>query len=151
MKAVRAGMKEYEVEALIEAVLSPPRLGGSIVHFRYRLRRERHRVHYITTWARFRTVICCWWMPGPNTGYASDITRTFSDQRQVHSAQRDIYDLVLETQCPASTWFVRACGSRNLKTHSVEMLTQGMVRLGLLKGDPKKLIEKKEVHAVLHA
>jgi len=32
----------------------------------------------------------------------------------------------------------------DLKTHSIEILTEGMVRLGLLKGDPKKLIEEKK-------
>ena len=32
----------------------------------------------------------------------------------------------------------------DLKTHSVEMLTAGMVRLGLLRGDPGKLIEDKK-------
>ncbi|HEX7722882.1 MAG TPA: M24 family metallopeptidase, partial [Pyrinomonadaceae bacterium] len=32
----------------------------------------------------------------------------------------------------------------DLKTHSIEILTEGMVELGLLKGDPKKLIEEKK-------
>ncbi len=39
----------------------------------------------------------------------------------------------------------------DLKTHSIEMLTEGMVRLGLLKGDPKKLIaEKKYMQFYMH-
>jgi Xaa-Pro aminopeptidase len=32
----------------------------------------------------------------------------------------------------------------DLKTHSIEILTEGMVELGLLKGEPKKLIEEKK-------
>src|SRR3989440_12785353 len=32
----------------------------------------------------------------------------------------------------------------DLKTHSIEILTEGMLELGLLKGDPKKLIEEKK-------
>ena len=31
-----------------------------------------------------------------------------------------------------------------LKTYSIELLTEGMVRLGLLQGDPKKLIEEEK-------
>ena len=31
-----------------------------------------------------------------------------------------------------------------LKSHSIEMLTEGMVRLGLLQGDPKELIKEKK-------
>jgi len=31
-----------------------------------------------------------------------------------------------------------------LKNYSIELLTEGMVRLGLLKGDPKKLIEEEK-------
>ncbi len=39
----------------------------------------------------------------------------------------------------------------DLKTHSVEMLTEGMVKLGLLKGDPAKLIgEKKYMQFYMH-
>ena len=75
-------------------------------------------------------------------GYASDITRTFPINGKFTQAQRDIYDLVLETQMSCIDMVRPGVRLEDLKTHSVEMLTEGMVRLGLLKGDPKKLIER---------
>jgi len=77
-------------------------------------------------------------------GYASDITRTFPVNGKFSAAQREIYDLVLETQMSCIDMVRPGVRLEDLKTHSVEMLTEGMVRLGLLKGDPAKLIEEKK-------
>jgi len=110
MKSVRAGMKEYEVEALIEAVFRRHGSAG----------------------------------PSYNSIIGSDITRTFPINGKFTQAQRDIYDLVLDTQMSCIDMVRPGVRLEDLKTHSVEMLTEGMVRLGLLKGDPKKLIEEKK-------
>ena len=83
-------------------------------------------------------------------GYASDITRTFPINGRFTKAQRDIYDLVLETQMACVEMVRPGTSGDELKNHSIEMLTEGMVRLGLLQGDPKKLIEE-EKYNVLHA
>ncbi len=77
-------------------------------------------------------------------GYASDITRTFPINGKFSQAQRDIYDLVLKTQVSCVDMVRPGVRLEDLKTHSVEMLTAGMVELGLLKGDPAKLIEEKK-------
>ena len=77
-------------------------------------------------------------------GYASDITRTFPINGKFTQAQREIYDLVLKTQTSCVDMVRPGVRLEDLKTHSVELLTEGMVELGLLKGDPKKLIEEKK-------
>ena len=43
MKAVRPGMKEYEIEALIERIFRAARRVWAILHFNRRRRRKRHR------------------------------------------------------------------------------------------------------------
>ncbi|HEV7644680.1 MAG TPA: aminopeptidase P N-terminal domain-containing protein [Pyrinomonadaceae bacterium] len=76
-------------------------------------------------------------------GYAADITRTFPVNGKYSPAQRDVYDIVLETQKACCE--ITRVGSSNVKRQqlAIEMLTEGMVKIGLLKGKPKDLIRKK--------
>lgn len=73
--------------------------------------------------------------------YASDITRTFPANGTFSDEQAAIYQLVLNANeaCIAA---VRP-GARWDALHdlSVKILTEGLVELGLLSGDPKALIE----------
>lgn len=73
--------------------------------------------------------------------YASDITRTFPINGRFSPAQRAIYDLVLAAQL-AAIEKVRVDNRWN-EPHdtAVEVLTEGMVALGILEGKPKKLIK----------
>jgi Xaa-Pro aminopeptidase len=77
-------------------------------------------------------------------GYASDITRTFPVNGRFSAAQRRLYELVLSAQ-KAAIKAVRP-GARWNAPHdkAVRVLTEGMVRLGLLDGsveDVPALIE----------
>ncbi len=76
-------------------------------------------------------------------GYASDITRTFPVNGKFTQAQRDIYDVVLEVEmaCLEAT----KIGFSPVKRQelSIELLTEGMKKIGLLKGKTKDLIKKK--------
>ena len=76
--------------------------------------------------------------------YAADITRTFPINGRFTQAQRDIYDLVLDTQLACIKMTRPGISMDELKNHSIEMLTEGMVRLGLLQGETKKLIEEEK-------
>lgn len=73
--------------------------------------------------------------------YASDITRTFPVNGRFTAAQRQIYDLVLEAQLAAIARVKP--GTRWLAPHeaAVQVLTEGLVRLGLLEGKVSKLIK----------
>lgn len=73
--------------------------------------------------------------------YASDITRTFPVNGRFNEAQRQLYDVVLEAQY-AAIKAVRP-GAHWNKSHevAVKVLTEGLVRLGILKGQVDKLIE----------
>jgi Xaa-Pro aminopeptidase len=71
-------------------------------------------------------------------GYASDITRTFPANGSYSPAQRAIHDLVLEAQLAAIA--VVKPGASWIAPHqaAVETLTDGLLRLGLLKGTLKQ-------------
>lgn len=74
-------------------------------------------------------------------GYAADITRTFPVNGQFTAEQRAIYDLVLEAQRaaiakvkPGNTW-------NQPHDATVRVITRGLIKLGLLKGNERDLIK----------
>ena len=76
-------------------------------------------------------------------GYASDITRTFPVNGKYTSAQREVYDVVLDVQEKCIEYTKTGNTVRGRQEYSIELLTEGMVKLGLLKGKTKDLIKKK--------
>ncbi len=75
-------------------------------------------------------------------GYASDITRTFPVNGRFSAAQRAVYEVVLAAQ-DAAIAQVRP-GNHWNEPHeaAVRILTEGLVKLGILKGKVKDLIRK---------
>ena len=145
MQTVRAGMKEYEVEAQLEASFRRQGAAGSSYTSIVGSGANATTLHYITNQDTLRDGDLLLVDAGAEyQGYASDITRTFPINGKFTEAQRDIYDLVLQTQLSCIDMVRPGVRLEDLKTHSVEMLTEGMVKLGLLKGDPAKLIEEKK-------
>ena len=73
--------------------------------------------------------------------YASDITRTFPVNGRFSEAQRQIYELVLESQL-AAIGKIRPGNAWN-EPHdtAVRVLVKGLVKLGLLEGRVNKLIK----------
>jgi len=145
MKAVRPGMKEYEVEAMLEAYFRKHGASGSSYTSIVGAGANATVLHYINNMDELKDGDLLLVDAGAEyKGYASDITRTFPINGKFTQAQRDIYDLVLKTQMSCVDMVRPGVRLEDLKTHSIEILTDGMVELGLLKGDPKKLIEEKK-------
>ena len=145
MKAVRPGMNEYEVEALIERVfrqrgaLAPAYtsiVGGGP---------NATVLHYINNDGELRDGDLVLIDAGAEyKGYASDITRTFPINGRFTKPQREIYELVLKAQKSCVEMVRPGVTHEQLKQHSIEVLTEGMVELGLLKGEPEQLIKDKK-------
>jgi Xaa-Pro aminopeptidase len=145
MKAARPGMMEYEIEALIEYVFrrsgaAAPAytsiVGGGV---------NATILHYVNNDARLRDGDLLLIDAGAEyQGYASDITRTFPVNGRFTDAQREIYGLVLESQMACIEMSRPGVSIDELHQRSVEILTEGMVRLGLLKGETAKLIEEEK-------
>ena len=75
-------------------------------------------------------------------GYASDITRTFPINGKFSGEQRELYDLVLAAQLEAIDHAREGKQWIDVHDAAVKVATQGMVDLGILKGDPAEIIEE---------
>src|SRR5205807_7779738 len=145
MKTVLPGMKEYEVEALIEHIFRRRGAAGPSYSSIIGGGANATVLHYVENSGELRDGELVLIDAGAEyKGYASDITRTFPVNGRYTKAQRDIYDLVLETQMSCVEMVRPGVTHDELKNHSVEMLTEGMVKLGLLKGKPADLIKEEK-------
>jgi Xaa-Pro aminopeptidase len=145
MKAVRPGMMEYQVEAMIETVFRREGASGPSYTSIIGAGANATVLHYINNDGELRDGDLLLVDAGAEyKGYASDITRTFPINGRFSKAQREIYDLVLATQMSCVEMVRPGVTHDAIKAHSVEMLTEGMVKLGLLKGEPAELIKEEK-------
>lgn len=142
MRAARPGMMEYEIEAVLEytfrrrGALGPAY--GSIVG----AGANATILHYTSNDAQMRDGDLLLIDAGAEyEGYASDITRTFPVNGKFTKAQRAVYELVLDCQQQCIEMAAPGVTMEEMHQRSVEILTEGLVRIGLLKGDVKQLIE----------
>ncbi len=73
--------------------------------------------------------------------YASDITRTFPASGKFTSEQKVIYEIVLKAQEAAIEAVKPGAPWDAPHNASVKVITQGLVKLGLMKGMPAQLIK----------
>jgi Xaa-Pro aminopeptidase len=145
MKAARPGMREYELEAIIERVFRQHGAAGPAYTSIVGGGPNATVLHYINNDGELRDGELLLVDAGAEyKGYASDITRTFPISGRYTKAQREIYDLVLKAQKACVEMVRPGVTHDQLKQHSIEVLTEGMVELGLLKGDPDQLIKDKK-------
>jgi len=145
MKASRAGMQEYEVEALIEKVFRQRGASGPAYTSIVGAGANATVLHYINNDGELRDGDLLLIDAGAEyKGYASDITRTFPINGRFTKPQRDIYDLVLKAQIACVEMVRPGTTHDQLKQHSIEVITEGLVELGLLDGKPEDLIKEKK-------
>ncbi|HDV7284895.1 TPA: Xaa-Pro aminopeptidase [Mannheimia haemolytica] len=75
--------------------------------------------------------------------YAGDITRTFPINSKFSEPQRELYELTLTMQKEAIKLLVPNSSIKAANDKAVQILTESLVRLGILNGDVETLIEKK--------
>ena len=145
MKAVRPGMQEYEVEALIEQVFRRRGAAGPAYTSIIGGGPNATVLHYINNDGQLRDGELLLVDAGAEyKGYASDITRTFPINGRYTKPQREIYDLVLKAQMSCVEMVRPGVTHDQLKQHSIEVLTEGMVELGLLEGKTEEIIKEKK-------
>jgi len=79
--------------------------------------------------------------------YASDITRTFPVNGRFSAPQRQLYQLVLDAQLAAIDQVKPGNAYDAPHKAAVRTLTRGLVKLGLLEGQPAKLIKEEKYKA----
>ncbi len=82
-----------------------------------------------------------------HTGWASDITRTWSASGRFSPTQRSIYDLVLEAHDRAIAKIRPGIEYRDIHLTACETLAAGLVELGILRGNPADLVDQ-DAHAL---
>ena len=145
MKAVKPGMFEYELEAVL-----------SYVFLRNGSRRPGYAsivasgpnatvLHYTSNKCQIRHDDLVLIDAGAEFDYfTGDVTRTIPTGGKFSQAQGEVYEIVLNAQLEA----IKAVkpGAAFIEPHNraVRVLTEGLIRLGVLKGEPDKLIEEGE-------
>ena len=140
MRAVRPGMHEYQLQAQLEYTFrmhdAVPAYGsivgaganGCVLHYVANAGRiNEGDLVLIDAGAEYR-------------GYAADITRTFPANGRFTPAQRALHDLVGQAQAAALAQARPGVPYQAGHDAAVETLTEGLLRLGLLKGSLEKNI-----------
>lgn len=139
--SVESGMYEYEVQALIEYVFArmgaesfafPSIIGsgedGLIIHsMRNRRMMKDGDLVVIDAGAEYH-------------GYAADVTRTVPVNGRFSDPQKEIYDIVVQAQEDAIRSIKPGTPIQNYGKVAVEVITRGLVRLGILQGNVDTLI-----------
>jgi Xaa-Pro aminopeptidase len=138
MRAARPGMREYELQAEIERVFrmhdAVPAY-GSIVG----AGDNACVLHYVTNSGQARDGDLVLVDAGAEyRGYASDITRTFPVNGRFSKPQRALHDLVGAAQEAALAHARPGVPYETGHDAAVRTLTEGLLRLGLLKGTLEK-------------
>ncbi|HEX3250775.1 MAG TPA: Xaa-Pro aminopeptidase [Pyrinomonadaceae bacterium] len=145
MKAAKPGMQEYQLEALIEQIFRKHGASGPAYTSIVGAGPNATVLHYINNDGELRDGELLLVDAGAEyKGYASDITRTFPINGRYTPPQRDIYDLVLKAQMACVEMVRPGVTHDQLKQRSIEILTEGMVELGLLEGKVEDLIKEKK-------
>ncbi len=141
MQSCRAGIKEYELAAVIEYGFK--RHGCEALAYPSIVAAGSNAcvLHYTSNQSTMQSNdLVLVDAGGEYHYYASDITRTYPVSGVFSTEQRAIYELVLDTQMEVIA-SIRAGRSRGLMQElSENLITQGLLDLGLLKGDLKELL-----------
>lgn len=144
MKATRSGMYEYQIQAALEYVfrdLGALRVGyesivGSgpnttILHYAKNTRRvEDGDLVLIDAGAEYDY-------------YSGDITRTFPANGHFTAEQHAIYEIVLRANKAAIESVQPGKTLEDVHNITVEIITRGLLELGILQGEHEKIIEEK--------
>jgi Xaa-Pro aminopeptidase len=145
MKFTQPGRYEYEVQAEIEHIfrlrgaLGPayPSIVASGVNSCI--------LHYIENDRQMQDKELLLIDAGCSYGYYnSDITRTFPVGGKFTSEQKRLYEIVLEAQKQAIAQVQPGNPYKQIHDTAVRVLTEGLVELGILKGEIDKLIEEEK-------
>lgn len=144
MKACKPGMYEYELEALF--LYECHRQGARFVAYTPIVGAGKNTcvLHYVANNQQIADGDLVLIDAGAEIGnYAADITRTFPANGVFSKEQRAIYELVLASQLAAIKSVKPGVPYQKPQEVIVEVITQGLIDLGILQGERDKLIEEK--------
>ena len=145
MKAIRPGLYEYELEALVDSTFRMNGANGPAFPTIVASGGNATTLHYTTNDCRIEDNTLVLIDAGAEyERYSGDVTRTFPANGTFTKAQREIYQLVLEAHYAIIDCIRPGVSIDEPHRKSIELLTESMLSLGLLKGKTKKLIEEEK-------
>lgn len=141
MKACRAGLYEYQLEADIMHTFAMSGARSAAYNTIVGGGSNACVLHYTENKALLRDDDLVLIDAGCELDfYAADITRTFPVSGKFSAEQAALYALVLKAQYAAIDVIAPGCKWNEPHEESVRVITEGLVELGLLKGDVATLI-----------
>ena len=141
MKAVRPGLYEYQLESLVESTFRMNGAGGAAFPTIVASGENATTLHYTTNACEIENGNLVLLDAGAEYNrYCGDVTRTFPANGTFTEAQREIYQIVLDAHKTIIDGIRPGVSIDEPHQKSIELLTEGMLSLGLLK--KKKKIEK---------
>jgi Xaa-Pro aminopeptidase len=144
MKSIKPGMYEYEIQAIIEytflkngAIPSYPTIAGAGANATC--------LHYDSN----DCVISDGSLLLVDAGaeyqhYSGDITRTYPANGKFSPLQKELYSIVLDAQIAAIEAIKPGAKMDEYHEKAVQVIVDGLMDIGLLKGEREKVIEEKE-------
>jgi Xaa-Pro aminopeptidase len=152
MRMTRPGVHEFELESLIDGTFR--KKGGSGAGYTTIVGGGKNAtiLHYIENASELQDgdLVCV--DAGCEYGfYTADVTRTWPVNGRFSPAQRELYEVVLAAQLAAIEQTQPGEAWRTIHARATTVLTEGMVRIGLLEGEVAELIaEDKQKRWFMH-
>jgi len=140
MAATRPGITEQQVLAAIDGAMALRGMEPSYNSIVSVHGEVLHNTTYFNTLAEGDLLLCD--AGAEHQGWASDVTRTWPVSGRFSATQRDLYDIVLAAQEAAIAAVRPGVRYRELHLLSSRILAQGLVDVGILRGDPDSLVER---------
>jgi len=144
MAMVSAGMKEYEIQAIIEYIFKKEGSGHDAYESIVAGGNNANTLHYVQNSDTLKEgdlmlidAGCEW------NYYASDITRTTPVNGRFSEAQKAVYNGILHAQEKIIDLIKPGITKQTLQEASESLLTEVLVDLGILEGSIEKLVEDK--------
>ena len=151
MTAVHPGMYEYELEAFVDATFRSSGANGTAYPSIVASGGNATTLHYTSNDCQIKDDTLVLLDAGAEyQRYCGDITRTFPANGTFTEAQREVYQLVLDAHYKIIDTIRPGVSIDEPHQKSIELLTEGMLSLGLLKGKAEKIIEKEKYRQFLY-
>jgi Xaa-Pro aminopeptidase len=141
IEAVRPGMFEYEIEAVLDYTFRRHGASGPAYPSIVAAGTNATILHYTENDQRIGADDLLLIDAGAEyRGYCSDVTRTFPAGPRFSPAQRRIYEIVLRAQLAAIDVVRPGVAVNAPHQRAVEVLVDGLLEIGLLQGDAADII-----------
>lgn len=140
MRASRVGGHEREVRAAMEAAFARRGMTNSyepIVTTRGEVLHQRGQVHALAAGDMILADVGA----ESRGGFASDVTRCWPVSGAFSGTQRALYEVVLEAQRRSIAMVRPGARYRDVHLASCAAIAEGLVALGILRGEPRELVE----------